>query len=92
MLIPKLTEAPNPSVVTNILAAIGELAKACGVAMSKYVDELCPIIIDMLQDASSFGKREIAIWTLGQLVENTGYVLYSPVVIYVLAIYIKHTV
>ena len=42
--------------------------------MSKYVDELCPIIIDMLQDASSFGKREIAIWTLGQLVENTGYV------------------
>ena len=73
MLIPKLTEAPNPSVVTNILAAIGELAKACGVAMSKYVDELCPIVIDMLQDASSFGKREIAIWTLGQLVENTGY-------------------
>ena len=75
MLIPKLTEAPNPSVVTNILAAIGELAKACGVAMAKYVDELCPIIIDMLQDASSFGKREIAIWTLGQLVENTGYVI-----------------
>jgi len=73
VLIPKLTEAiPNPSVVINILAAIGELAKACGVEMGKYVHQLCPIIIEMLQDASSLGKREVAIWTLGQLVENTG--------------------
>ena len=47
--------------------------------MAKYVDELCPIVIDMLQDASSFGKREIAIWTLGQLVENTGYDMYVTV-------------
>ncbi|XP_065891468.1 serine/threonine-protein kinase mTOR-like isoform X2 [Dysidea avara] len=76
VLIPKLTEAiPNPSVVINILAAIGELAKACGVEMRKYVHQLCPIIIEMLQDASSLGKREVAIWTLGQLVENTGCVI-----------------
>ena len=30
---------------------------------------------DMLQDASSLYKREVALWTLGQVVESTGCVV-----------------
>ena len=60
-LIPKLKEAdPNPSVVINVLAAIGEQAQqVSGMEMKKWMDELCPIILDMLQDSSSLRKREV---------------------------------
>lgn len=43
--------------------------------MKRYIDELFLVIIDMFQDSSSLSKREVAVWTLGQLVENTGYVV-----------------
>lgn len=66
--------------------------------MKKWVNELMPIILDMLQDSSSLPKREVihicllqyfemfsntdgveilkvALWSLGQLVESTGYVV-----------------
>ncbi|XP_071805479.1 serine/threonine-protein kinase mTOR-like isoform X2 [Asterias amurensis] len=76
-LIPKLKEAdPNPSVVINVLAAIGEQAQVSGIEMRKWMDELCPIILDMLQDSASLRKREVALWTLGQLVESTGSVVH----------------
>ena len=42
--------------------------------MRGCVQELCPIVMAMLQDSSSLAKREVALWTFGQLVENTGYV------------------
>ncbi|XP_077998557.1 serine/threonine-protein kinase mTOR-like [Glandiceps talaboti] len=75
-LVPKLKEPdPNPDVVISVLAAIGEQAQVSGVEMKKWMDELLPIILDMLQDSSSLAKREVALWTLGQLVENTGYVV-----------------
>ncbi|XP_041480411.1 serine/threonine-protein kinase mTOR-like [Lytechinus variegatus] len=75
-LVPKLKEAdPNPSVVINVLAAIGEQAQVSGIEMKKWMDELCPIMLDMLQDSALLRKREVALWTLGQLVESTGYVV-----------------
>ena len=40
--------------------------------MRGCVQELCPILMTMLQDSSSLAKREVALWTFGQLVENTG--------------------
>ena len=40
--------------------------------MRGCVQELCPIVMVMLQDSSSLAKREVALWTFGQLVENTG--------------------
>ncbi|XP_032242839.2 serine/threonine-protein kinase mTOR [Nematostella vectensis] len=73
-LIPKLRD-PDPEVVISVLAAIGEHAQVSGTKMCKWMNELFPIIIDMLQDASSMAKRKIALWTLGQLVESTGYVV-----------------
>ncbi|CAH1240669.1 MTOR [Branchiostoma lanceolatum] len=75
-LVPKLKDPdPNPGVIISVLSTIGELAQVGGLEMKKWVDELCPIILDMLQDSSSLAKREVALWTLGQLVECTGYVV-----------------
>jgi FKBP12-rapamycin complex-associated protein len=73
-LIPKLQDQ-DPNVVTSILSAVGEHAQVCGTEMKRWLDELFPIIINMLQDASSLSKREISLTTLGQLVESTGYVV-----------------
>lgn len=66
---------PNPGVITNVLATIGELAQVSGLEMRKWMDELFPIIMDMLQDSSLLAKRQVALWTLGQLVASTGYVV-----------------
>ncbi|KAM8927600.1 serine/threonine-protein kinase mTOR [Pelodytes ibericus] len=75
-LIQKLRDPdPNPAVVTNVLATIGELAQVSGLEMRKWMDELFPIIMDMLQDSSLLAKRQVALWTLGQLVASTGYVV-----------------
>ncbi|XP_045913264.1 serine/threonine-protein kinase mTOR isoform X2 [Micropterus dolomieu] len=46
-----------------------------GLEMRKWMDELFPIIMDMLQDSSSLAKRQVALWTLGQQVASTGYVV-----------------
>ncbi|KAJ6656782.1 hypothetical protein lerEdw1_003113 [Lerista edwardsae] len=66
---------PNPGVINNVLATIGELAQVSGLEMRKWVDELFVIIMDMLQDSSLLAKRQVALWTLGQLVASTGYVV-----------------
>ena len=79
VLIPKLQETesnpnkkPLPMVITSVLSAIGDLAQVGGTLMTKYVDELLPILLDILDDASSSQKREVSLWTLAQLVESTG--------------------
>nr|FAA04053.1 TPA: mechanistic target of rapamycin [Lymnaea stagnalis] len=75
-LIPKLKEADqNPGVIISVLQAIGEQAQVSGPDISQWMDQLLPIILDMLQDSSSLQKREVALWTLGQLVESTGSVV-----------------
>ncbi|RWS10462.1 hypothetical protein B4U79_12736 [Dinothrombium tinctorium] len=64
-----------PSVLISILAAIGAQAQVSGVEMRNYVDELFPIILDVIQDSSSLPKREVGLWALAQLVDSTGYVV-----------------
>ncbi|XP_014771975.1 serine/threonine-protein kinase mTOR isoform X1 [Octopus bimaculoides] len=76
VLIPKLKEPdPHPGVTISVLAAIGEQAEVSGLEMRKWVDELLPIILNTLQDLTSVEKREVSLWTLGQLIESTGYVV-----------------
>ena len=76
VLIPKLKEADlNPMVVTSLLRAIGDLAQVGGKLMTQYVNDLLPILLDILNDASSSQKREVSLWTLAQLVESTGAVV-----------------
>ncbi|KAI3919103.1 hypothetical protein MKW98_016656 [Papaver atlanticum] len=78
-LVAKLCEAPgvnsNNGVVNGVLVTVGELARVGGFAMRQYLPELMPLIVDALIDGSSVLKREVAVATLGQLVQSTGYVI-----------------
>ncbi|KAG0471251.1 hypothetical protein HPP92_015797 [Vanilla planifolia] len=65
----------NNSIVTGVLATVGELAKVGGFSMRKYLCELMPLIVDALLDGASLSKREVALATLGQVVQSTGYVI-----------------
>ncbi|CAL1276558.1 unnamed protein product [Larinioides sclopetarius] len=67
VLIPKLRDPdPNPGVTIAFLAGIGELAQVSGTEMRKWLHQLMPIVLDMMQDSSSLPKRE-AIRVLGLL-------------------------
>ncbi|XP_065842793.1 serine/threonine-protein kinase mTOR-like [Oscarella lobularis] len=75
-LIPKLKENDsNPGVVTSVLAAVGELAHVCGHSMRPFVNDLFPVMIEILQDSASLQKRDVSLWVMSQIVENTGYVV-----------------
>lgn len=51
--------------------------KVAGETMMNYMDKLIPLVIDNFQEQSSSTKRNVALNTLNQLVENTG-IVYSP--------------
>lgn len=73
---PLLSECkPYPSVVINVLSAIGALAQVAGPDMKIWVDDLFPSILDNVQDASSLPKREVGLWALGEIVCYTGTVV-----------------
>ncbi|KAJ4809422.1 Serine/threonine-protein kinase [Rhynchospora pubera] len=65
----------NNAVVTGALATVGELAKVGGFVMGKYLPELMPLIVEALLDGAAVYKREVAVSTLGQVVQSTGYVI-----------------
>ncbi|KAG9440008.1 hypothetical protein H6P81_020173 [Aristolochia fimbriata] len=65
----------NTGVVTGVLATVGELARVGGFAMRQYLSELMPLIVDALLDGAAVVKREVAVATLGQVVQSTGYVI-----------------
>ncbi|CAI7855818.1 unnamed protein product [Closterium sp. NIES-53] len=57
-------------VVASMLATVGELAKVAGSALTPYVSDLMPLIVDSLHDTTGPGpgeRREVAVVTLGQL-------------------------
>ncbi|XXG56788.1 hypothetical protein AAC387_Pa03g4113 [Persea americana] len=65
----------NNAVVTGVLATVGELARVGGFAMRGYLNELMPLIVEALMDGAAVFKREVAVSTLGQVVQSTGYVI-----------------
>uniref|UniRef100_A0A1B6E046 Serine/threonine-protein kinase TOR n=1 Tax=Clastoptera arizonana TaxID=38151 RepID=A0A1B6E046_9HEMI len=76
VLLPKLKESePNPGVVISVLTVIGDLAEVNGMEMQKWMGDLLSILLEMLGDASFPEKRGVALWTLGQLVGATGFVV-----------------
>lgn len=46
-----------------------------GFTMRRYIPELMPLIVDALLDGAAAAKREVAVATLGQVVQSTGYVV-----------------
>ncbi|KAK9943789.1 hypothetical protein M0R45_009385 [Rubus argutus] len=61
--------------ISGVLLTVGDLARVGGFAMRKYIPELMPLIIDALLDGAAVTKREVAVATLGQVVQSTGYVI-----------------
>ncbi|KAI6651085.1 Serine/threonine-protein kinase mTOR-like [Oopsacas minuta] len=77
-LIPKLQD-PNTSVgvIMSVLLAIAMQAKVSQSEMRNYSTRIIPILRDNIQDSanSSTDKSLMMLWTLGELLEHTRYVL-----------------
>ncbi len=41
--------------------------------MRQYLPELMPLVVDALLDGGAVSKREVAVATLGQVIQSTGY-------------------
>ncbi|KAK4438010.1 Serine/threonine-protein kinase TOR [Sesamum alatum] len=78
-LIAKLNEGTgvnaNNGIISGVLVTVGDLARVGGFAMRHYIPELMPLIVDALLDGAAAMKREVAVTTLGQVVQSTGYVI-----------------
>lgn len=78
ILVPKLKEPDsNPGVIISVLKAVGDLADVhCdNTGLKKCLPELLSILLDLLSDASATEKRSVGLWTFGQLISATGYVV-----------------
>jgi FKBP12-rapamycin complex-associated protein len=65
----------NVLVGSNVLTCLGQLARVGGKDVEEHVPQIMELIIDTLQDPSQAGKRDAALFTLGQMCSNTGYVI-----------------
>lgn len=74
VLMQKISDS-NQVVASCVLDTTGKLALVGGTSILPFMDKLLPLVIDTLQDQSSSSKRAVAVRTLGQLVESTGYVI-----------------
>ncbi|CAN1302711.1 Serine/threonine-protein kinase TOR [Linum perenne] len=78
-LVARLLEGAGPNanngIISGVLVTVGDLARVGGFAMRQYISELMPLIVDALLDGASAAKREVAVATLGQVVQSTGYVI-----------------
>jgi FKBP12-rapamycin complex-associated protein len=74
VLLPRARDA-SPGVASSVMAALGELSTVGGEDLLQYLDELMPLIIEILQDQSSLVKRDAALRALGQLASASGYVI-----------------
>uniref|UniRef100_A0A915Q5B5 Serine/threonine-protein kinase TOR n=1 Tax=Setaria digitata TaxID=48799 RepID=A0A915Q5B5_9BILA len=75
-LVPKLScEISRVDVTVQVLNAISELAVAGGADLVFSVETLFPSLVQFLQDSSSLSRREAALRTMGQLCQNTAYVV-----------------
>uniref|UniRef100_A0A2P2LTC6 Serine/threonine-protein kinase TOR n=2 Tax=Rhizophora mucronata TaxID=61149 RepID=A0A2P2LTC6_RHIMU len=65
----------NNGIISGVLVTVGDLARVGGSAMRQYLPELMPLIVEALLDGAAAAKREVAVATLGQVVQSTGYVI-----------------
>ncbi|KAG4987303.1 hypothetical protein JHK84_029895 [Glycine max] len=65
----------NTGTISGVLVTVGDLARVGGFAMRQYIPELMPLIVEALLDGAAVSKREVAVATLGQVVQSTGYVI-----------------
>ncbi|XP_017970870.1 PREDICTED: serine/threonine-protein kinase TOR [Theobroma cacao] len=65
----------NNGIISGVLVTVGDLARVGGFAMREYIPELMPLIVEALLDGAAVTRREVAVATLGQVVQSTGYVI-----------------
>ncbi|CAF3785120.1 unnamed protein product, partial [Rotaria sp. Silwood1] len=65
----------HANVLIALVRTVGEQAQICGIDLDQRVYDLCPILINMMQDTINYRKREVALWTVGQIVEHCCYVI-----------------
>ncbi|KAB2050892.1 hypothetical protein ES319_A12G018000v1 [Gossypium barbadense] len=65
----------NNGIISGVLVTVGDLARVGGFAMREYIPELMPLIVEALLDGAAVSKREVAVATLGHIVQSTGYVI-----------------
>ncbi|KAL3814338.1 hypothetical protein ACJIZ3_015606 [Penstemon smallii] len=65
----------NNGIISGVLVTVGDLARVGGFAMRQYIPELMPLIVEALLDGSAAIRREVAVTTLGRVVQGTGYVI-----------------
>ncbi|EXB61547.1 Serine/threonine-protein kinase TOR [Morus notabilis] len=65
----------NNAIITGVLVTVGDLARVGGFEMRQYMPKLMPLIVEALSDGAAVAKREVAVTTLGQIVQSTGYVI-----------------
>ncbi|CEP63160.1 phosphatidylinositol kinase-related protein kinase TOR1 LALA0_S07e03752g [Lachancea lanzarotensis] len=74
VLLPKC-EDNSSAVASTALKAMGELSVVGGEALTPFLGQLMPLIINTFQDQSNSFKRLAALKTLGQLSASSGYVI-----------------
>ncbi|KAM7479086.1 hypothetical protein LguiA_027299 [Lonicera macranthoides] len=62
----------NNGIISGVLVTVGDLARVGGFAMRQYIPGLMPLIVEALLDGAAPTKREVAVATLGQVVQSTG--------------------
>ncbi|KAK4476961.1 hypothetical protein RD792_016131 [Penstemon davidsonii] len=62
----------NNGIISGVLVTVGDLARVGGFAMRQYIPELMPLIVEALLDGAAAIRREIAVTTLGRVVQGTG--------------------
>eukprot|EP00727_Mastigamoeba_balamuthi_P014068 m51a1_g9284 putative phosphatidylinositol kinase tor2 (2481) ;mRNA; r:2709-12776 len=74
-----LLNSPNPRLAMYALKCLGELAGSESPQLAAHVNDLMPPIIDTLRDRTPtgehVGRREIALWALGEIARATSFVI-----------------
>lgn len=66
---------PSTSYLVGSLHALGLLSRVLGVRMRIHFDRLLPPLLELVQDSSHSLRREIGLWTLGQIIDQAGCVV-----------------
>lgn len=64
-----------PNATKSVLEAVGLQAKVSGQDLIPHADKLLVLLLKTIEEPSSEVERDMALWTLGQLIENTGFVI-----------------
>ncbi|CAF2888630.1 unnamed protein product [Rotaria sp. Silwood2] len=65
----------HANVLIALVRTVGEQVQVCGIDRDQCIYDLFPILINMMQDTLNYRKREVALWTVGQIIENYCYVI-----------------